>query len=196
MLRHHAHHFCIRHFLSTYNFPPCALTNGDRGGIETGMHYTQLFRQLRVARGLGHEALARRAGCHRNTVINVEHGRPVKIGTLACLMEKMGYARDSAEFGALALLWLEAASGAPFSRAEAVAAGRRHIAVCRREAEQNSRKLGLAVADAGLTADQIRLLVFAARQPEVLAIVGAMKKLVEAGGGAEAVPQLQVAEDK
>jgi len=38
--------------------------------------------------------------------------------------------------------------------------------------------------------------VYAARQPDVLAIIGIMRKLVEAGSGAEAAPQLQVAEDE
>ena len=172
------------------------MTNAGRGGIETGMHYTQLFRQLRVACDLSHEALAERAGCHRNTVINVERGRRVKIDTLARLMEKMGYASDSAEFQALALLWLEAGTGIPFSRSETVAGARRHIATLRRETEQSSRKLATAVADAGLTTDQIHLLVYAARQPEMLAIIGAVQKLVETGAGAEVMPQLQVAEEE
>jgi transcriptional regulator with XRE-family HTH domain len=160
------------------------------------MHYTRLFRQLRVARGLSHETLARRAGCHRNTVINVERGRRVKIDTLAGLMEKMGYAADSAEFQALALLWLEAACGVPFSRSETVATARKQIASFRREAEQNCRELAAAVVDAGLTADQIRLLVYAARRPEMLAIVGAMKKFVESAAHPETAPQLQVAEEE
>ena len=170
------------------------MTNHERGGIETEMHYTQLFRQLRVARDLSHDMLAQRAGCHRNTVINVERGRRVKIDTLARLMEKMGYAADSAEFQALALLWLEAGTGVPFSRSETVATARKHIANLQRETEQNSRKLLLAVAEAGLTIDQIRLLVFAARQPGVLTIIDTVQKIAEAG--AEAAPQLQVAEDK
>src|SRR3990172_7249498 len=55
------------------------------------MHYTQLFRQLREARELSIDALAGRAKCHRNTVINVEKGRGVKFDTLADLMAKMGY---------------------------------------------------------------------------------------------------------
>ena len=172
------------------------MTNGGRDGIETNMHYTQLFRQLRVARGLSHETLAGRAGCHRNTVINVERGRRVKIGTLADLMEKMGYGTDSAEFQALALLWLEAACGVPFSRPETVATARRQVGSYRREAEQNFRKLAAAVVEAGLTADQIRVLVYAAQQPEMLAIVGAMQKFVESVARAESRPQLQVAEEE
>jgi transcriptional regulator with XRE-family HTH domain len=160
------------------------------------MHYTQLFRQLRVARDLSHETLAQRAGCHRNTVINVERGRRVKIETLARLMDKMGYAADSEEFRALAILWLEAGTGVPFSRAETVAGARRQIATFRREAEQNSRQLAAAVVEAGLTADQIRLLVFAARQPDVMAILRVVQKVALAGAATEPIPQLQVAEDK
>jgi transcriptional regulator with XRE-family HTH domain len=160
------------------------------------MHYTQLFRQLRVARDLSHDALAQRAGCHRNTVINVERGRRVKIETLARLMDKMGYAADSAEFQALALLWLEAGTGIPFSRSETVAGARKQIGNFRREAEQNSRQLAAAVVEAGLTADQIRLLVFAARQPDVMAILRVVHKVALAGAAPEPIPQLQVAEDK
>jgi hypothetical protein len=47
-----------------------------------------------------------------------------------------------------------------------------------------------------LTADQIRLLVFAARQPEVLAIVEAVRDLVESAATEDSAPQLKVAEDK
>lgn len=172
------------------------MTNIGRAGIETEMHYTQLFRQLRVARDLSHEALAERAGCHRNTVINVERGRRVKIDTLARLMEKMGYASDSPEFQALALLWLEASSGIPFSRSETVSGARKHIANFRREAEQNSRQLTAAVVEAGLAANEIRLLVFAARQPDVMSILRAVHKVALAGAAPESTPQLKVAEDE
>jgi transcriptional regulator with XRE-family HTH domain len=160
------------------------------------MHYTQLFRQLRVARDLSHDALAQRAGCHRNTVINVERGRRVKIETLARLMEKMGYASDSAEFHALALLWLEAVSGVPFSQPETVADARRPIAAFRRETEQNCRKLTAAVTESGLTADQIRLLIYAARQSDVMSILGVVQKLQMSGTATHVVPQLQVAEEE
>jgi len=160
------------------------------------MHYTQLFRQLRVARKLSLEALAQRAGCHRNTVINVEQGRPVKIGTLARLMDRMEYAADSPEFHALALLWLEAASGISFSRPETAAAARRQIASFRRATEQDSRKLAATVVEAGLTTDQIRALVYVARRPAVLDIIVRLEKVIEAGAGADITPQLQVAEEK
>ncbi|MGA2444509.1 MAG: helix-turn-helix transcriptional regulator [Opitutaceae bacterium] len=160
------------------------------------MHYTQLFRQLREIRHLSHEALARRAKCHRNTVINVESGRPVKFGTLADLMEKMGYAPESDEMRTLALLWLEAVSGISFSRPEILAAARKQAAAYGRGAQQAARQLAEAVIAAGLTADQIRLLVFAARQPEVLAIVEAVRDLVESAATEDSAPQLKVAEDK
>jgi transcriptional regulator with XRE-family HTH domain len=134
------------------------LTNAGRSGIETGMHYTQLFRQLRVARDLSHDALARLAGCHRN--------------------------------------WLEAVSNIPFSRPETVTAARRQAGVYGRDALQTSRQLAEIVADARLSAEQIRLLMYAARRPEVLSIVATVRKLVEAGSAAEAVPELKVAEEE
>ena len=160
------------------------------------MHYTQLFRQLRETRHLSHEALARRARCHRNTVLNVESGRPVKFGTLAGLMGKMGYAPESDEMRTLALLWLEAVSGTSFSQPGILAAARKQAAVYGRGAQLAARQLAEAVLAAGLTTDQIRLLVFAARQPEVLTIVEAVRDLVESTAGDDSVPQLKVAEDK
>ena len=172
------------------------MTNAGRGGIEAGMHYTQLFRQLRVARDLSHDALATLAGCHRNTVINVERGRPVKFSTLAVLMEKMDYPAGSDELRTLALLWLEAVSKIPFSRPETVAAARRQAGVYGRDALQTSRQLAEIVSDARLSAEQIRLLMYAARKPEVLSIVATVRKLVEAGSTAEAMPELKVAEEE
>ena len=160
------------------------------------MHYTQLFRQLRETGHRSHEALARRAKCHRNTVSNVERGRPVKFGTLADLMEKMGYAPESDEMRTLALLWLEAVSGISFSQPRILAAARKQAAVYGRGAQLAARQLAEAVIAAGLTADQIRLLVFAARQPEVLTIVEAVRDLVESTVGDDSAPQLKVAEDK
>ncbi|MDD2763038.1 MAG: helix-turn-helix transcriptional regulator [Opitutaceae bacterium] len=160
------------------------------------MHYTQLFRQLREGRGFSYEALARRARCHRNTVINVERGRPVKFNTLADLMEKMGYSLESAEMRTLALLWLEAVSGMPFSKPEVAAAARKQATVYGRGAQQGAAQLAEAVMAADLTADQIRLLVFAARQPEVLAIIEAVRDLVESAPDRDSAPQLKVAEDK
>jgi transcriptional regulator with XRE-family HTH domain len=73
------------------------------------MIYTDLFRQLREARGLSHETLAIKAGLHRNTVINVESGRPVKFRTIAKLMTAMGASRLDTK--TMALMWVEAASG-------------------------------------------------------------------------------------
>lgn len=159
------------------------------------MHYTQLFRQLRESRDLSHETLARRAGCHRNTVINVERGRPVKFSTLADLMEKMGYPAGSDELRTLAVLWAEAATGVPISRPETVTAARKQAAAYGRDAQQAARQLAETLTTANLTADQIRLLGFAARQPEVLAILAAVRKLLESAAE-ESGPQLKVAEDK
>ena len=94
------------------------------------------------------------------------------------------------------MLWLEAVSDIPFSRPETVTAARRQAGAYGRDALQTSRQLAEIVADARLSADQIRLLIFAARQPEVLSIVATVRKLVEAGPPQEAVPELKVAEEK
>ncbi|MFH1498084.1 MAG: helix-turn-helix transcriptional regulator [Verrucomicrobiota bacterium] len=141
------------------------------------MHYTQLFRSLREAKGLTLEALAAQARCHRNTVINVESGRPVKFKTISRLVQKMGYAPDSADMKGIALLWLEAASGIRFSQpevaAEAIADVRRHQAGMTAAAAE----LQAAALDAHLSREQIDLLIFALRQPDALAILGHVRAL-------------------
>jgi len=143
------------------------------------MHYTQLFRRLREARGLTLEELARQARRHRNTVINVESGRPVKFKTIAELLEKMGHGPASPETKSMALLWLEAVSGIPFSQGETEAAARKAIAAYRAHAREAGRQLDRTIARAGLDPDQIALLAFAARTPEVLAILEKVRALAK-----------------
>jgi len=161
------------------------------------MHYTQLFRSLREAKGLTLEGLAELAHCHRNTVINVESGRPVKFKTIADLMDQMGYARTSAELKSLALLWLEAVSGIPFSRKATEASARKIITSYRTSARQAARRLEEEALRANLTTEQIGLLVFALRRPEILSILDNIRDLVVTAE-AESLPdtpQLKVAED-
>lgn len=136
------------------------------------MHYTQLFRNLREAKGLTLEALAKNARCHRNTVINVESGRPVKFKTISRLIQKMGYGADSDDLKSVALLWQESVSGINFSREEvrrtAVETLQRHETTVADAADQ-LREVALT---SNLTPDQVDLLAFAARQPELIAILG------------------------
>jgi transcriptional regulator with XRE-family HTH domain len=161
------------------------------------MHYTRLFRNLREAKGLTLEALARLARRHRNTVINVESGRPVKFKTIAELMVKMGYGANSAEMKSIALLWLEAVSGIPFSRQETAAAARKAVAAYRAAERQAARQLDEAMAQGGLGAAQIESLVFAARRPEVLAILENIRALAaDYAAGEPAVAELKVAEEE
>jgi transcriptional regulator with XRE-family HTH domain len=141
------------------------------------MHYTQLFRRLREAKGLTLEELARQSRRHRNTVINVESGRPVKFKTIAELMVKMGYGTNSPETRSMALLWLEAITGIPFSQPDTEASARKAIAGYRATARDAGRQLDRAVVRAGLDSDQIALLAFAARHPEVLSILENVRAL-------------------
>ncbi|MFZ5496232.1 MAG: helix-turn-helix domain-containing protein [Verrucomicrobiota bacterium] len=159
------------------------------------MQYTQLFRRLREQKGLSHEALARMARCHRNTVINVECGRQVRFKTLAGLMRKMGYASDSPEMASLALLWLEAVSGINLADPANLAPVRQRIAVYGRSAAQAAQHLAETVRRARLDERDIRLLEFAAQRPEVLAILGSLRDLL-AGSGADSRAELKVAEDR
>jgi transcriptional regulator with XRE-family HTH domain len=160
------------------------------------MHYTQLFRSLREAKGLTLEELSRLSRRHRNTVINVESGRPVKFKTVAELMLKMGYPAGSSEMKSIALLWLEAVSGLPFSQAETETAARKAIATYRSTAHQATKRLEEAIGRAGLNAEQIGLLVFAARHREVLSILSSIRDLATALASDSGSPQLKVAEDR
>lgn len=159
------------------------------------MQYTQLFRRLREEKDLSHEALAKLARCHRNTIVNVERGRLVKFKTLARLMSKMGYASDSPEMASLALLWLESVSGLDLADPASLAPARQKLAAYQRTTRQAVQQLAAVVKQAGLTDKQIRLLVFAARRPEVLAILESVNDLLQGGGEAPTV-ELQVAEPK
>ncbi len=158
------------------------------------MQYTALFRRLREQKGLTHDALARLARCHRNTVLNVEAGRRVRLQTVAHLMAKMGYASDSSEMATLALLWLEAVSGIDLADPATLGTARQKAATYSRSVNQAAAGLAETVRRAGLTEQQIRLLGFAARSPEVLAILDSIQSLVAAAPGDERV--LKVAEDK
>lgn len=158
------------------------------------MHYTQLFRSLR-AKGLTLEGLAELAGCHRNTVTNVESGRPVKFKTIAELMEKMGYTAQSTELKSIALLWLEAVSGIPFSQPRTEAAALKAVTGYRRSLRDAARQLEAEVITRSLPTRQIDLLLFAIRHPEVLTILENIRDLTTTLEADSDLPQLEAAED-
>lgn len=141
------------------------------------MNYTQLFRTLRETKGLTHDSLARQAGCHRNTVINVESGRPVKFKTVVELMQKMGYDVDSVETKSIALLWLESISGINLTNDRSTSEARKKIAKYRAAEQETAQMLADAVVDARLSSEQIRTLLFAARRTEVLSILENVRDL-------------------
>jgi transcriptional regulator with XRE-family HTH domain len=158
------------------------------------MQYTQLFRRLREQKGLSHEALAKLARCHRNTVLNVESGRQVKFKTVARLMAKMGYASDSPEMAGLALSWLESVSGVNLADPATLGPARQKLAAYDRSLGQAARQLVEAVRQARLDERRIRLLAFAARRPEMLAIIESIQDLLQDSSSPAAA--LKVAEDK
>ncbi len=143
------------------------------------MNYTQLFKMLREAKGLTHDGLARLVGCHRNTVINVESGRPVKFRTIAELMEKIGFDADSAEMKSIALLGLESISGVNFTLDRSTAEARKKIAKFRATEKEAAQILADAVIAEHLSVDQIRALIFAAGHPEVIRIVEGIRDLMK-----------------
>jgi DNA-binding XRE family transcriptional regulator len=143
------------------------------------MNYTQLFKMLREAKGLTHDGLARLVGCHRNTVINVESGRPVKFRTIAELMEKIGFDADSPEMKSIALLWLESISGVNFTLDRSTAEARKKIAKFRATEKEAAQILADAVIAEHLSVDQIRALIFAAGHPEVIRIIEGIRDLMK-----------------
>jgi DNA-binding XRE family transcriptional regulator len=163
--------------------------------VPKAMNYTQLFRTLREAKGLTHDGLARLVGCHRNTVINVESGRPVKFRTVAELMEKMGYDAESSEMKSIALLWLESISGINLTLDRSTAEARKKIAKYRATEKEAAQMLADAVVAEHLSVEQIKILMFASSRPEVITILEGIRDLVRPEvPESEDVPTLQVAE--
>ena len=159
------------------------------------MNYTQLFRTLREAKGLTHDGLARLVGCHRNTVINVESGRPVKFRTVAELMEKMGYDAESSEMKSIALLWLESISGINLTLDRSTAEARKKIAKYRATEKEAAQMLADAVVAEHLSVEQIKTLLFASSRQDVITILEGIRDLVRPEvPESEDVPTLQVAE--
>ncbi len=160
------------------------------------MDYTQLFRNLREARGLTLEQLAAAAEVHRNTVVNIESGRPVKFKTIALLMQQMGHPLDSAEMKSIALLWLEAVSGIPFSHPESTTTAVHAIEQFRAPARLAAQRLHEAVTNAGLNPQQTESLIFATQHPDVLGIIQNVRDFAEGFGTAQpSKPLLEAAED-
>lgn len=159
------------------------------------MDYTQFFRRLRETKNLTLEELASLARVHRNTVVNIESGRPVKFKTIAALMRKMGFSDNSPEMKSIALLWLEAVSGISLSRSGQETAARKTIASLRAGSRHAARSLDQAIADENLTASQIELLTFAARNPSVLSIIETVRDFAAGSRESGSVLPLKAAED-
>ncbi len=161
------------------------------------MHYTHLFRTLRETKGHTHDSLAKMAACHRNTVINVESGRPVKFKTIAELMAVMGYDQDSTELKSMALLWLESISGLNLTSAQSTAEARRKIAQYRATEQEAAQMLADTVIAEHLTVDQIHALLFASGKPETIAILESIRGLIHSNSQStlENTPVLQVAKE-
>lgn len=160
------------------------------------VHYTQLFRSLREARGLTLEGLAELAGCHRNTITNLESGRPVKFKTIAELMGKMGYTEQSAEMKSIGLLWLESVSGIPFSQPRTEASALKAVAAYGKSRRDAARRLEAEALKSGLPPARIDLLVFALRHPEMLSILENVRDLMATLNADADFPALKVAEDE
>ncbi len=159
------------------------------------MHYAQLFRKLREQKGLSHDALAKLARRHRNTVVNVEGGRRVKFATMAALMAKMGYPSNSPEMASLALLWLESVSGLELADPAKLNQAQQKLAGYGKSTGLAIQQLAETTRRNRLTERQVRLLIFAAEHPEVLAIVESVQDLLT-GKGTDHVSQLSAAEDR
>ncbi len=167
------------------------------------MDYREFFRSLRKSRGFTHETLAEKAGCHRNTVLNVERKRPVKFRTVIELMTAMGFDRKSEEVRRMALLWLESVSGIGLTVEELRAEAKDIRFEYQQTVHRASDELNEALARRSLSEDQIRLLALAANNPEIIEIIRQIREFSKnldcvngnsvAGGSRET--DIQVAED-
>ncbi|MBS0663083.1 MAG: helix-turn-helix transcriptional regulator [Verrucomicrobia bacterium] len=159
------------------------------------MQYTQLFRKLREEKGLTLDALARLSRCHRNTIVNLESGRRVRLKTLIQLMQRMGFSNDSPEMGSVMMLYFESITNIPFSQSKTQAAARRAIGTYRSGARQAAQQLQLVIQQSGLSQEQIELLLFAARHRNMLTILGLIRDTEHDLRSEAAAPDLKVAED-
>lgn len=141
-----------------------------RAEIYRRMGYPEQFQRYREARGLSREQLAAKADCHRNTVINVESGRPVKFATILMLMDRMGYGSESHETRQLALLWLETTTGLQITLTEA--------ARLQADDATPTQRLQHEIARRRLNRDDVELLSFAARNRKVLNALRAIRDLL------------------
>lgn len=141
------------------------------------MNYTQLFRSIRESKGLTHDGLAKLVGCHRNTVINVESGRPVKFKTIAELMAKMGYGGSSPETKSIALLWLESISGINLTQEQSSNEAHERIAQYRASEKEAVQVLGERIMQEHLTVNQIRTLYYVVEKPEMISILENIRAL-------------------
>ena len=121
------------------------------------------------------------AGCHRNTVINVESGRPVKFKTIAELMAQMGYGIHAPETKSMALLWLEGISGINLMQEQNANEARERIAQFRVSEKEAVQLLGEAIMREHLSVQQIRTLFYAVEQPEIIAILENIRALKTIG---------------
>lgn len=159
------------------------------------MQYTQLFKSLREAKGVSAEELARRARKHRNTVLNVESGRPVRFRTIADLMIKMGYPAGSREMRNVALLWLEHISKINLGEGDVEVSARKSLTSLRSPIRVAAKRLEEEIVRAGLNQSQINLLLFAVQQLEMLKIMNSIRDLATTFAPAE-VQELKAAEDR
>lgn len=136
------------------------------------MDYTEFFRQLRVDKGFTHDTLANLAGVHRNTVINLEQNRQVKFKTVALLLRVMGYEMESAEMRRIALLWLEAVSGIQFSLQDVIREKRKMDKEYRKSKKSEVDLLNTVIGERNLSEEQIKLLLMAVENSEVMGILG------------------------
>ncbi len=159
------------------------------------MDYTLLFRKLRDEKGLTLDALARLSRCHRNTIVNVESGRRVRLKTLIQLVQKMGYPPDSDEMRSVLLLYFERITEIPFSQPKTKQATQKAIANYRSGVKQAAQQLHDAVLEEELPEDQIRLLSFAVRTRRMIEVLSIVRSVAYDLAARESEPELKVAED-
>ena len=141
------------------------------------MKYYRLFHRMREESGLSIDALATLAHCHRNTVLNVEKGRPVKFKTIANLMNKLGFAAHSPEMASMALLWIENMSGVALSSPPELKGTRQHLGELNARDEDACQQLLESIRSSGLIEEELKLLAAAAADRQVMQILASVQAL-------------------
>lgn len=135
------------------------------------MHYTSYFKTLREETDLTMDGLARKAGLHRNTIINIETGRSVKFQTIAKVLDVMGIKAGTVKYRIMAVLWASDVCKVDLSAANKDKALTKEMGRISSDEAKALSELGEAISNSDLSAPQIKALARVAKKQETLSAI-------------------------